>query len=98
DREQGASTDELGTGGPTTPASPPFVRTKCLDTFRVAVSISTNCSSIMHTEYCRVPSEFNREPCGIAHVPMRAISVISSVATTDTLEGTMSPWRLKLTT
>ena len=39
-----------------------------------------------------------REPCGIVHVGTRATSTISSVATIETLDGTMSPWRLKLTT
>ena len=37
-------------GGPFIPASRPFVRMKCFDTLSVAVSISTSCSSIMHTE------------------------------------------------
>ena len=63
------------------------------------VSISTAMSSIMHAEYCFVPCELIREPCGIVHVCTRATSIISSVATIDTLEdGTISPCRLKFTT
>ena len=45
-----------------------------------------------------MPSRVRREPCGIAHVVMRAISTISSVLTTLTDDGTISPCRLKLTT
>ena len=52
----------------------------------------------MQAEYCFVPCALMREPWGIVHVVMRAISSISPVATTDTDEGTMSPCRLKLTT
>src|SRR6185369_16998407 len=55
-------------------------------------------SSIMQAEYCFVPCPFRREPCGIVHVGMRAISVIVWVDTTETVDGTMSPCRLKLTT
>src|SRR5215813_3831129 len=55
-------------------------------------------SSIMHAEYCFVPCGFKREPCGMVHVGMRAISVIVCVETTETDDGTMSPCRLKLTT
>ena len=39
-----------------------------------------------------------RDPCGMVQVVMRAISTISSVDTTDTDDGTMSPCRLKFTT
>src|SRR5215813_4935420 len=71
---------------------------KCFDTFKVRVSISTSMSSIMHAEYCFVPCRFKREPCGIVHVCTRATSVIVWVDTTETLDGVMSPCRLKLTT
>src|SRR5215217_7469969 len=71
---------------------------KCLDTFNVRVSISTRMSSIMQAEYCFVPCGFKREPCGIVQVLMRAISVIVCVDTTETLDGVMSPCKLKLTT
>src|SRR5262249_3930273 len=63
----------------------------------VDVSISTSVSSIMQAEYCRVPCGFRRDPGGIVHVGMRAISSISPVATTETEDGTMSPCRVKLT-
>src|SRR5688572_29689483 len=52
----------------------------------------------MQTEYCFVPCGFSRDPCGMVQVGMRLISFISSVATTDTDDGTISPCRLKLTT
>ena len=39
-----------------------------------------------------------RDPCGIVHVVMRAISTISAADTTDTSLGSISPWRLKFTT
>jgi hypothetical protein len=55
-------------------------------------------SFIMHAEYCFVPCGFKREPCGIVQVGMRATSVIVCVETTETVDGTMSPCRLKLTT
>ena len=71
---------------------------KCLEAFSVAVSISTSMSSIMHAEYCLVPCGLMREPCGITHVTGRATSIIWSVSTIDTDEGTMSPCTLKFTT
>src|SRR6185503_6603360 len=55
-------------------------------------------SSIMHAEYCFVPCGFKREPCGIVHVGIRATSVIVCVETTETVDGTISPCKLKLTT
>src|SRR5678816_1356141 len=85
-------------GGPVMPVSFPFVSMKYLVAFRARVSISTSISSIMHAEYCFVPCEFNRDPCGMVQVGMRATSVIVSVDTTETDEGTMSPCRLKFTT
>ena len=39
-----------------------------------------------------------RDPCGIVHVWMRATSMNGSVLTTLTLDGVISPWRLKFTT
>src|ERR1044071_3390790 len=42
-----------------------FVKLSLRLTFSERVSISTNVSSIMHTEYCLVPCLFRREPCGI---------------------------------
>ena len=34
----------------------------------------------------------------MVQVGMRAISIISPVSTTETLDGSISPWRLKFTT
>ena len=45
-----------------------------------------------------MPCGLSREPCGIMQVVMRATSIISSAATTETDDGTMSPCRLKFTT
>ena len=45
-----------------------------------------------------MPCGLSREPCGILQVLMRATSIISSAATTDTEDGTISPCRLKFTT
>src|SRR6185295_19608122 len=87
-----------GPGGPGSPFSWFFVTMKCRATFNVRVSISTSMSSIMHAEYCFVPCGFKREPCGIVQVCMRATSVIVCVDTTETLDGTMSPCKLKFTT
>src|SRR5215472_13273586 len=84
-------------GGPGVPASLPLLSRKWRETTNFVVSISTSMSSIMHAEYCLVPAEFRREPCGMTHVGIRAASTISSVATTDTEDGTISPCRLKLT-
>ena len=80
------------------PISFPFISMKCLVAFRARVSISTSISSIMQAEYCFVPCAFKREPCGMVQVGIRATSVIVAVDTTDTVEGTMSPCRLKFTT
>src|ERR1700754_2366200 len=85
-------------GGPAIPPSLPFVTRKWRETLSERVSISTSMSSIMQAEYCLVPCGLRREPCGIVHVGMRAISVMVCVATTDTVDGTMSPCRLKFTT
>src|SRR5687767_15006406 len=85
-------------GGPFIPVSLFLVTRKCRVAFSVRVSISTSMSSIMQAEYCFVPCGFKREPCGIVHVGMRAISVIVCVETTETDEGVMSPCRLKFTT
>ena len=52
----------------------------------------------MHAEYCFVPAALTRLPCGITHVVGRATSVIVGACTIDTLDGTGSPCRLKLTT
>src|SRR5262245_42990631 len=79
--------------------SPPgLFNRNCCVTFSERVSISTSMLSIMQAEYCFVPDEFRREPCGIVHVFSRATSVIVCVETTDTDDGTMSPCRLKFTT
>src|SRR6185295_17692397 len=85
-------------GGPLNPFSRALVTTKWRVAFNVRVSISTSISFIMHAEYCFVPCGFKREPCGIVHVGIRATSVIVCVETTETVEGTMSPCKLKLTT
>ena len=45
-----------------------------------------------------VPSVLMRDPCGIVHVVMRAISTISLADTTETSLGSISPCRLKFTT
>lgn len=45
-----------------------------------------------------MPVALSREPCGIVQVGMRATSIISPVSTTETLDGTISPCRLKFTT
>src|SRR5215203_507352 len=87
-----------GRGAPVCPVSPPDDSVKWRDTFSVPVSISTSVSSIMHAEYCFVPCGLIRDPCGMRHVLIRATSRSPLVATTDTVEGTRSPCRLKLTT
>jgi hypothetical protein len=88
----------LPDGAPWTPRSFPLPTTKCRATVNARVSISTAMSSIMQAEYCLVPCALMRDPCGMVHVGTRATSTISSVATIETLEGTISPWRLKFTT
>ena len=75
-----------------------FVTRKWRETFSERVSISTSMSSIMQAEYCFVPCALRREPCGIVQVGIRAISVIVRVETTETVDGVMSPCRLKFTT
>src|SRR5436190_11321821 len=85
-------------GAPCTPRSFPLPTRKCLATVKARVSISTAMSSIMHAEYCFVPCALMRDPWGIVQVGTRATSTISPVATIETLDGTISPWRLKLTT
>jgi hypothetical protein len=52
----------------------------------------------MQVEYCRRPSGERREPWGMVQVSSRETSIMRSVATTETDDGTMSPWRLKFTT
>src|ERR1043165_4593678 len=88
----------LTLGGPLNPFSRFLVTTNCRVAFNVRVSISTSISFIMHAEYCFVPCGFKREPCGIVHVGMRATSVIVCVETTETVDGAISPCKLKLTT
>src|ERR1700741_1796554 len=85
----------LAFGGPFNPFSWFFVTTKWRVAFKVRVSISTSMSFIMHAEYCFVPSVFKREPCGIVQVGIRATSVIVWVETTETVDGTRSPGRVK---
>src|SRR5258708_28351431 len=78
--------------------SAPLATLNTRDTPNVRVSISTTWSSIIQAEYCFVPCGFMREPRGIVHVSTRAISTMSSVPTTETDDGTISPCTLKLTT
>ena len=50
------------------------------------------------TYYGSALAALKREPWGIVQVWMRATSTYGSVLTTLTLDGTISPWRLKFTT
>src|SRR5579864_15850 len=84
-------------GAPVMPASLPLASMKCRETSNFCVSISTSMSSIMQAEYCLVPCGLMRDPWGMTQVGIRFASIISSEATTETEDGTMSPCRLKLT-
>src|ERR1700761_6400983 len=76
---------------PSKPCSLPALTRNVRETFIRSASISTRRSSIMQAEYWCEPSRVTRDPWGITHVGIRAISSIALVSTTETLLGTGSP-------
>ena len=90
----GASSGDAGGSGPSLPAATEKRRA----TWKVRVSTSTTWSSIMHAEYRKWPSASRRAPCGMVQVSIWSTSIMSGVYTTEIVDGTISPWRLKLAT
>ncbi len=77
---------------------PSLRRFRVRETPMADVLISISSSVIMETWYWKRPSSVILDPCGMMPVGIFVISFMLSGSTTETVLGSMSPCRLKLTT